>query len=499
MEADTSGSATRRDGEELAGGQQQKLRKRYTLEDISIATAQAGQLGISLAEALTAIQPTLREGVDVPVSSSSEEEADAVGLNAVHKAPKEPPVQVPRQQGVQRGARAVDNVNNSGNQGAVKAPPPQTLQQQRVQFLPSMLAGGSVHVTAAAASATGMREGELEAVRRRLSRLERQTEQLAEASNKCCVRVMANSPPAQFHSNIQAMLDLMDDNMGDIVAFTRTEATAVVIHPRHTTQMGEFRTALQNVIDEFNGQQRLLQLPEVWQVLQQSITKKFLGIPPKLCYEAWRQTVLAISGQPMPYIRTKYPQDNQRAAFALLLEDVVLTSGYIDTDGAVVKLEIKDKAVINGVGLNGRQIQEALQASWRCDYMMDAVVVVGDIKDPFNNESEGKNSRKGRGKSAGGPKGSASDVSKGEARLFGNKGKGKSWEKGKSKGRDQQWQGQGQRMQTQPHQQPLQQQQQQQAAQRQQPQDRLGRQFTPRRGGRGLRGRGQDAPAAAGF
>ena len=145
------------------------------------------------------------------------------------------------------------------------------------------------------------------------------------------------------------------------------------------------RTALQQVIDEFNGQQRLLQLPEVWQVLQQPITKKFFGIAPKLCYEAWRQTVLALSGQPLPYIRTKYSQDNQRTAFALLLEDVVLTSGYIDTDGAVVKLEIKDKAVINGVGVNGRQIQEALQASWRCDYMMDAVLVTGNIIDPFNN------------------------------------------------------------------------------------------------------------------
>ena len=355
-----------------------------------------------------------------------------------------------------------------------------------------MLAGGSVHVTAAATPTTDLRAGELEAVRRRLSRLERQTEQIAEASSKCCVRVMANCPPAQFHSNIQAMLELMDDNMGDFVSFTRTEATAVVIHPRHTTQMGEMRTALQQVIDEFNGQQRLLQLPEVWQVLQQSITKKFLGIAPNLCYEAWRQTVLALSGQPLPYIRTKYPQDNQRTAFALLLEDVVLTSGYIDTDGAVVKLEIKDKAVINGVGVNGRQIQEALQASWRCDYMMDAVLVTGNIIDPFNNESEGKSSKKGRGKSAGGPKGSASNVAKGEPRFFGNKGKGKSWEKGKSKGRDQQGQGQHQ-------QQPQQQQLPQQTLQRQQTPDRLGRQWTTARGGRGLRIRGQEAPTAGGL
>ena len=267
-----------------------------------------------------------------------------------------------------------------------------------------MLAGGSVHVTAAATPTTDLRAGELEAVRRRLSRLERQTEQIAEAPSKCCVRVMANCPPAQFHSNIQAMLELMDDNMGDFVSFTRTEATAVVIHPRHTTQMGEMRTALQQVIDEFNGQQRLLQLPEVWQVLQQSITKKFLGIAPKLCYEAWRQTVLALSGQPLPYIRTKYPQDNQRTAFALLLEDVVLTSGYIDTDGAVVKLEIKDKAVINGVGVNGRQIQEALRASWRCDYMMDAVLVTGNILTRSTMSRRGRAPRKEEARVPEGPR-----------------------------------------------------------------------------------------------
>ena len=231
MEADKSGSSARRDGEQISGGQQQKLRKRFTLEDISIATAQAEQLGITLAEALASTQPTLRDGADVPVSSGSEEEAVAVDNYVVHSEPKAPPIQVPRQQAGQSGAGAV---NNSGNRGAARAPPAQALQQQRVQFLPSMLAGGSVRVTAAATPTTDLRAGELEAVRRRLSRLERQTEQIAEASSKCCVRVMANCPPAQFHSNIQAMLELMDDNMGDFVSFTRTEATAVVIH--HVTQ-----------------------------------------------------------------------------------------------------------------------------------------------------------------------------------------------------------------------------------------------------------------------
>ena len=64
----------------------------------------------------------------------------------------------------------------------------------------------------------------------------------------------------------------------------------------------QLKAAVQPILEEYNSQQRLLNLPEVWQTSQRSESRKALDIPPKLCYEASKRVVVERTGQSMPYV-----------------------------------------------------------------------------------------------------------------------------------------------------------------------------------------------------
>ena len=286
-----------------------------------------------------------------------------------------------------------------------------------------------------------MQTEEIAALQRRLSRVERQVDQVAESLSKGCIRIMSSCAPAAFHANVMTLIEMLDGQLHEYIAATRLEATALILQPRHVALQNALKTSLHPVLEECNEQQRMLDLPEVWQTARHSESRKSLNIPPRLCYEAWKRVITGHTGQAMHYIFTKYP-NSQRTAFMLRLESdgdqppTILTTGYMDIDNATVVIEICDRLTLSGIGINGREVEEVLKASWKYELALQTKVLREGLTDPFaNSEGKGQSDGKGGRGAKGRGKGPSSDAGRQTPRGGKAKGKGKFWEKGKGRGK----------------------------------------------------------------
>ena len=202
MEGDVQAMRNAEAGERLAEEMpRQKARKRYTLQDIALASEQAQQLGLNLQEALEGLGRIKAEDVAI----ESDDESD----NPEHAQPEQrtqtqngSSAEVLRQP---QGAATVLGPQRAADGGGER----QQTTTRRIEILPSMLAGGSITLNPAPRQQPGQ-AGEISALQRRMARIERQVELISENSCKGSIRAMANCPPAAFHSNIKTLVNMVD-------------------------------------------------------------------------------------------------------------------------------------------------------------------------------------------------------------------------------------------------------------------------------------------------